>query len=40
MFGLFLGFYISTDLITHYAIFYICCCMLILLLGYYLAMSE
>lgn len=40
MYGLFLGFYIATDLVTHYSIFYISCCMLILLFGYYLAMSE
>ncbi|CAD8190865.1 unnamed protein product [Paramecium octaurelia] len=40
MLGFFLGFYIASDLVTHFAIFYICCCMLILLLGYYLAMRE
>ncbi|CAD8179034.1 unnamed protein product [Paramecium octaurelia] len=40
MLGFFLGFYIASDLVTHFAIFYICCCMLILLLGYYLAMKE
>lgn len=40
MFGLFLGFYIATELVTHYSIFYVCCCMLLLLASYYLGMSE
>lgn len=38
--GLFLGLYISSDIISHFHVYYVVCAILLFLIGYYQSMSE